>query len=109
MYSTEKTMGELGDKLPAELKEEMTGHLDKIKEIKDGEDAQAINDAVNAAMEAAQKIGQHMYQATEGEGFDPENPDATPDADQGEAKKEEATEAEFEEKASEEKKEKSNE
>jgi molecular chaperone DnaK len=88
MYSTEKTMSELGDKLPQELKDEMTGKLQAIKDVKDGEDAKVIQDAVNGAMEAAQKIGQHMYQATDGEGFDPQNPDATPDA----------TEAEFEEK-----------
>lgn len=96
IYSTEKTMKELGDKLPQELKDEMNKHLEGIKQIKDQDNAQAIQDAVNAAMEAAQKIGQHMYQKTDGQGFDPNNPDATPDAQ--EQSKEQATEAEFEEK-----------
>ncbi len=96
IYSTEKTMKELGDKLPQELKDEMNKHLEGIKQIKDQDDAQVIQNAVNAAMEAAQKIGQHMYQKTDGQGFDPNNPDATPDAQEG--SKEQATEAEFEEK-----------
>ncbi len=98
IYSTEKTMGELGDKLPQELKDEMNGKLDEIKKIKDTDDAQAIQNAVNGAMEAAQKIGQHMYQQTGGEGFDPNNPDATNNAGDTAEGKESATEAEYKEK-----------
>ena len=72
IYSTEKTMKELGDKVPAELQAEVITALASVTAVKDGTDAKAINDAVNAAMAVAQKVGSHMYQKNQ------ENPTQDP-------------------------------
>jgi len=76
VYSTEKTMTELGDKLPEDLKTDMTAKLEAIKAVKDGEDAAAIQSAVDAAMQAAQKIGEHMYKQNQEQPQQPETPEA---------------------------------
>jgi molecular chaperone DnaK len=78
IYSTEKTMTELGDKVNADLKAEMTAKLDAIKAVKDGDDAAAIQKSVDDAMTAAQKIGQEMYKQN--------NTPASADKGSGEAK-----------------------
>lgn len=56
IYSTEKTMKEAGEKIPAELKTSVEAKLADLKTAKDGEDAAAIEAKMNALSEEAQKI-----------------------------------------------------
>jgi molecular chaperone DnaK len=75
IYSTEKTLAELGDKVNVDLKKEVQDKIEELKKIKDGNDAEAIKKANDAVMQSAQKVGAEMYkqqQAQAGEQPGPE-------------------------------------
>lgn len=63
IYSTEKSLNELGDKVSEDVKKDVTAKLEELKKVKDGEDAEAIKKANDAVMQAAQKVGEEMYKA----------------------------------------------
>ncbi len=63
IYSTEKSLGELGDKVSEDVKKEVTEKLEELKKVKDGDDLEAIKKANDAVMQAAQKVGEQMYKA----------------------------------------------
>ena len=68
IYSTEKSLTDNGDKLDAETTTEVEKAVAKAKEVKDGEDSDAIT-AKEALSQASMKIGQAIYskgQAAEG-------------------------------------------
>merc|ERR1712070_941587 len=95
IYSTEKSVTDNGDKLDAETKAEVEKAIAEAKEVKDGEDLDAINAKKEALNQASMKIGQAMYANKAEEG----------NAEGGDAKEAENTqEAEFTEKKDEEKK-----
>merc|ERR1711967_124994 len=95
IYSTEKSVTDNGDKLDAETKSEVEKAIAEAKEVKDGEDLDAINAKKEALNQASMKIGQAMYANKAEEG----------NAESGDAKEAENTqEAEFTEKKDEEKK-----
>lgn len=58
---TEKTLGEHGDKLPAEDKSNIEKHIAELKEVMQGEDAEAIKTKTDALMQAALKLGEILY------------------------------------------------
>jgi molecular chaperone DnaK len=95
IYSTEKSITDNGDKLDAETKSEVEKAIAEAKEVKDGEDLDAINAKKEALNQASMKIGQAMYASKGEEG-----------ADAGDATKEDEStqDAEFTEKTDEEKK-----
>jgi molecular chaperone DnaK len=62
IYSTEKTLHDLGDKLDAETKKTVTDKLDALKVVKDDTDTGKIKQALDDLALAAQKIGEKMYQ-----------------------------------------------
>merc|ERR1711933_565823 len=68
IYSTEKTITDNGDKLDAETKSEVEKAIAKAKEVKDGEDLDAINTKMEALNQASMKIGQAMYASKAEEG-----------------------------------------
>ncbi|MDQ2805696.1 MAG: molecular chaperone DnaK [Chloroflexota bacterium] len=63
IYSTEKTLQEHGERIPAEIKSEVEQKLAALREVRDGEDAERITSALNDLQHAAQKIGESMYAA----------------------------------------------
>merc|ERR1712224_471189 len=70
IYSTEKSLTDNGDKLDDETKKSIETAIKEAKEVKDGDDLDAITAKKEALSEASMKIGQAMYasQAKEGEG-----------------------------------------
>jgi molecular chaperone DnaK len=107
IYSTEKSLIDNADKLDADTKTEVEKAVSEAKEVKDGEDLDAIVAKKDALSAASMKIGQAVYgsgdqQAADGEPKD----DNTVDADFKEKKEEEEKkdEKEEEEKKDEEKK-----
>jgi molecular chaperone DnaK len=62
IYGAEKVLGELGEKIPAELKAEVQAAVDEVKKLKDTEDEPAIRNAVNALSQVIQKVGVAAYQ-----------------------------------------------
>ncbi len=57
-YQAEKTLNEMGDKIPAELKNEIQAAVDQLKEVNKGSDL----DAIKAAIENVQKAFEKLYQ-----------------------------------------------
>jgi len=66
VYSTEKTLKEAGDKVPADVKKEVEEKLEAVKKVKDGEDAAAIKKALDELSQVIQKIGSAMYGKQDG-------------------------------------------
>jgi molecular chaperone DnaK len=61
VYTVEKALAELGDKVPAETKKEVEEDVKKLKEALAGKDVQAIKDALERLRKSAQKIGGAVY------------------------------------------------
>jgi len=96
-YSTEKTLRDLGDKVPADIKSEVEGKVADLraeleKETQDTARLKELTDALSASL---QKIGEAAYQASAdaGEGM----PGSPPDPEGGENSDEgDVVEGEFE-------------
>ena len=89
IYSAEKILNEMGDKVPADLKTQVLAAVEELKKVKEGEDEPAIRKAVDALSQALQKVGAAAYQQTKpldpedgGPGPEPGGPDVV----EGEAK-----------------------
>jgi molecular chaperone DnaK len=61
-YQTEKTMNEEGVEMTDEEKSTIQGKIDHLKEVKDSDDIDAINKAIEDLNEAFAPIAQKMYQ-----------------------------------------------
>ena len=62
VYSVEKTLKDLGDKVPADLKQQIEDAASKVREVKDGEDIEAIKQATDNLSELLQQVGSAAYQ-----------------------------------------------
>jgi molecular chaperone DnaK len=60
-YQVEKTLGEVGDKLPAEDKAKVQAALDRLKEALKGADINAIKDATEAVNKEFAEVGSKIY------------------------------------------------
>ncbi len=60
-YQVEKTLGEVGDKLPAEDKAKVQSALDRLKEALKGADINAIKDATEAVNKEFAEVGSKIY------------------------------------------------
>merc|ERR1712137_1173709 len=61
IYSTEKSLTDNADKLDAETKTEVEKAIAEAKEVKYGDDLDALNSKKEALSQASMKIGQAMY------------------------------------------------
>jgi molecular chaperone DnaK len=61
IYVAEKGLKDAGDKISAEIKDDINQKLAKLKEIRDGSDVDAIKNASNELSAALQKIGEALY------------------------------------------------
>ncbi|MEM1943607.1 MAG: molecular chaperone DnaK [Candidatus Caldarchaeum sp.] len=61
IYAVEKSVNELGDKIPADTKKEVEEHVKKLREALAGKDVSAIKDALEKLKKTAQKIGGAVY------------------------------------------------
>ena len=62
IYQTEKTLGELGDKISAAEKSEIQAACDELKEINKGNDVAAIKAATEKVQQAFYKVSEKLYQ-----------------------------------------------
>jgi molecular chaperone DnaK len=62
VYTAEKTIKDLGDKIPTELKEKVEAEAVKVRELQSSEDASEIRAATDSLMSAVQEIGAAAYQ-----------------------------------------------
>jgi molecular chaperone DnaK len=61
VYSTEKMMKESADKIPEDVKTDLTAKVEELKKVKDGEDIEEIKKKLEEINEVAMKAGQAMY------------------------------------------------
>mmetsp|Transcript_6941 Transcript_6941/g.10991 ORF Transcript_6941/g.10991 Transcript_6941/m.10991 type:complete len:677 (-) Transcript_6941:1765-3795(-) len=82
IYSTEKSLTDNAEKLDADVKEEVEKAIAEAKEVKDGDDVDAIVAKKDALSQASLKIGQAIYgQQQEGDDGEQKEEDNTVDAD----------------------------
>ena len=69
VYSSEKTLADLGDKVPQDLKSSVEAEVAKVRAVRDQDDPAVINSAVEELMKVLQQVGQAAYAQP-----DPQNP-----------------------------------
>ena len=68
VYQTEKTLGELGDKIPEDEKAPVQDAIDKLKETLKGQDSAAIKADTEALTQAFHAVSEKLYQQASQEG-----------------------------------------
>ncbi|MBU1131629.1 molecular chaperone DnaK [Patescibacteria group bacterium] len=76
IYTSEKMMKESGEKIPEDVKKELTEKIEELKKIKDGDDIEAIKKKLEEINEVAMKAGQAMY-SEQGAGNKEQGADST--------------------------------
>ena len=98
-YSTEKSLRDLGEKVPAETKTDIEAKLKAVRDALAGTDVEAVKSTTETLMQASHKMAEDAYKAT-GKAPGAGGPDAgaAPGAAPGgEPKKDDVVDAEFEE------------
>ncbi|KAK8933652.1 hypothetical protein KSP39_PZI015668 [Platanthera zijinensis] len=80
VYQTEKQLKELGEKVPAAVKEKVEARLKELKDAVSGGSTQAIKDAIAALNQEVMQLGQSLYNQPGAPGAGP-----PPGADSGSA------------------------
>ena len=95
IHSTEKTLGEHGDKLSDADKSAIEAGISELRSALEGEDTSAITEKTNALAQASMKLGEAVYQASQADAAD----DAGEDGDTGSSasKDDDVVDADFEE------------
>ncbi len=62
IYATEKALREAGDKVDAATKQTITDKVEAVKKANEGSDTEATRRAIQELSQAAQKIGEKLYQ-----------------------------------------------
>ncbi|MCH7885816.1 MAG: Hsp70 family protein, partial [Planctomycetes bacterium] len=98
IYSTEKTLKEHGDKIPADERAKVEASVNSLREVLKGDDLEAIKKANDQLMEDAQAIGKIIYEeAAKKQAQAASQPTGGPDAaDSGETKDDDVIDAEYE-------------
>jgi len=76
VHSTGKMLADFGDKVPAEDKAAIEAAVAELKTAAEGEDVEAIKQKVDAVGQASMKLGEAMYQQTQGAAGGEEGPSA---------------------------------
>ncbi|WP_300637797.1 molecular chaperone DnaK [uncultured Oscillibacter sp.] len=71
VYQTEKTLADMGDKIPADDKGKVQGALDKLKETLKGQDMAAIKADTEALQQAFYAVSEKLYQQANPQGAQP--------------------------------------
>lgn len=71
IYSTEKSLKEHGDKIPASDKEAIENALKELKDVLESNDAETIKSKTDALAQASMKLGEAMYKEQQAAGAQP--------------------------------------
>ena len=63
IYQTEKSLGELGEQVPQDVRIEIEAAVSQLKDVLKGDDTDGINRSAEALNQAAQKMSANMYQS----------------------------------------------
>jgi len=62
IFTTEKTLKDMGDKVPADIKKEIESKISNLKQVKEKNDTAATKKAIEELSQTVQKIGEKLYQ-----------------------------------------------
>ena len=69
VYQTEKSLKDMGEKVPAEDRSNIEAALNQVKTVKDGDDVETIKKALESLQQVSHKLAEAMYaENAEGEG-----------------------------------------
>ena len=77
VYTAEKTLRDLGDKVPEDVKANVEAAIERVQSVHDHEDPAEINREVEALMQALQTVGQAAYSQPQ-----EQQPEQNPSGDQ---------------------------
>jgi molecular chaperone DnaK len=99
VYTAEKALKDLGDKVDDDLKGKVEKAVKKVTDVIEGEDAEAISKATEALMEVVQSMGAAAYQQdpSMGAAADDGSAQSSDDGDEGDVVEGEFKDAEEEE------------
>ncbi|MDP3093235.1 MAG: molecular chaperone DnaK [bacterium] len=89
IYATEKTLRDLAEKVPADIKKECEEKIEALKKTKEGDNLEDIKVKTQDLSQAAQKIGEQLYRQQQGQtGSEGQQkpPEQGPEAQEGEYK-----------------------
>jgi len=91
VYTTEKTLKEMGDKIDEATKKAIDEKIAELKKANEGDDIEAIKKAIEGVTQAAQKVGEQVYKQEEAAKTEAEGQEsaAAPEAEVVEGKAEE--------------------
>ena len=75
VYQSEKTLGEVGDKIPADEKSKVQAGIDKLKETLKGDDTDAIKAATEELTQLFYAMSEKLYQQANPQGAQSAGPD----------------------------------
>jgi molecular chaperone DnaK len=110
VYTAEKALNELGEKVPADVKSQVEEQVSKVRQVMDNDDLESIRQATKSLNEVVQKIGAAAYQqqgppqtgapgdgGPEAEGEQPEAESSAPDSEPDEEDEGDVVDGEFRE------------
>lgn len=95
IYSTEKTMKELGDKVPSADKLAIENSISELRSALESNDTARINTAAEALQQSSYKLSEMLYQQASQSQAAPDEGAEHPQAEQPQAQDEEVIDAEF--------------
>ena len=75
VYQSEKTLGEVGDKIPTDEKAKVQSGIDKLKEVLKGDDTDAIKSATEELTQMFYQMSEKLYQQANPQGGAQAGPD----------------------------------
>jgi molecular chaperone DnaK len=75
VYQSEKTLGEVGDKIPADEKAKVQSGIDKLKEVLKGDDTDTIKSATEELTQMFYQMSEKLYQQANPQGGAQAGPD----------------------------------
>lgn len=85
IYTSEKTLRELGDKITSEVKKEIEEKIEVLKKVKEGDNINDIKGKTSELSQVIQKVGAEIYQKAREKKKEPE-PQQEPKTEEGEYK-----------------------
>jgi molecular chaperone DnaK len=77
IYHAEKILTDNADKVPEDIKTEVQGKIEALREATKGSDVDALRRAMDELNQSLQKVGQHIYNNTGGSGGGESQPGST--------------------------------
>ena len=94
IYSTEKSMRDLGDKVEADLRSNIESKIEELKKVLEGEDEEAIKKATDELSQASHKLAEKLYQEQAG-GTAGEQAQGAEAGEQAQTQEEDVVDAEY--------------